>query len=240
MRVILAAAWIAAGCGSINHDDSKPADAAGVTTHDAPPDAANVPASCVALHTASPDLPSGNYVIDPDGAGGDDPISISCDMKTDGGGWAVVFFSPTAAIEALPITYTAGNTRLMNDAKQALVAYRSLTQDAYANYAHFDLPDDWRTATPFGYPNNDRTLGVSVNSAALQTATLRYGRANFSSLCSDDWITASDYGRLCITGTAAPFYSAFLRPGADNCSDSTQAYNATPCTQDKRFSIAVR
>jgi len=92
----------------------------------------------------------------------------------------------------------------------------------------------------FGYPNQDRTIGVSINGAAFQMATLRYGRANFSSLCTDDWVTASDYGRVCITSTLAPFYSSFLRAGADSCSDSTQVYSTAKCTPDKRFSIAVR
>ncbi len=179
-------------------------------------------------------------MIDPDGTGGDASISVSCDMQTDGGGWTIVFFAPTESVDALPITYTGGNPRLMTDAQQVLLAYRSMTQDTYINYAHFDLPDDWRIATPFGYPNNDRTIGVSINGAALQTATLRYGRANFSSLCTDDWVTASDYGRVCITGSVAPFYSSFLRAGVDYCSDSTQAYSSTKCTPDKRFSIAVR
>jgi len=159
---------------------------------------------------------------------------------TDGGGWTIVFFAPTEALDELPIPYTAGNARLMADAQHVLIAYRSATQVAYTNHARFDLPAAWRTQTPFGSPGDDSTTGVSLDGGALVTATVRYGRANFSSVCGDAWNPVSHYGRLCIAGTLAPYFSAFAVAGADMCSDSSQAYNATPCTTDKRFSIAVR
>jgi hypothetical protein len=228
---------LVAGCGSVG--DHKPGDAA---LADTPSDgeAFPGPASCFAIHTASPALPSGTYMIDPDGFGGEAPISVTCDMVTDGGGWTLVFFAPTEALDGLPITYTAGNARLMADAQHVLIAYRSATQVAYVNHARFDLPTAWRTQTPFGYPGDDSVTGVSLNGGALVTATVRYGRANFSNVCGDAWNPVSDYGRLCIVGTVAPYFSAFATTAPDECSDSSQAYNATPCTTDKRFSIAVR
>jgi hypothetical protein len=44
-------------------------------------------ASCKAMHTALPTLPSGWQVIDPDGAGALPPVGVYCDMTTDGGGY---------------------------------------------------------------------------------------------------------------------------------------------------------
>jgi hypothetical protein len=47
-------------------------------------------ASCYELHQDYPDLPSGSYLIDPDGEGGIEPLDVGCDMVTDGGGWTIV------------------------------------------------------------------------------------------------------------------------------------------------------
>jgi hypothetical protein len=52
----------------------------------------SVVASCAALLAAVPTTPSGIYTIDPllspDGSGaGAEPLSVYCDMTTDGGGW---------------------------------------------------------------------------------------------------------------------------------------------------------
>ncbi|HFE45408.1 MAG TPA: hypothetical protein ENJ18_07920 [Nannocystis exedens] len=45
------------------------------------------PESCVDVLELNPDAPDGEYTVDPDGQGGEDPFDLSCDMKTDGGGW---------------------------------------------------------------------------------------------------------------------------------------------------------
>jgi len=49
--------------------------------------------SCKTLHAKSPNLPTGNYTIDPDGSDGPiAPLLVRCDMTTDGGGYTMVRF----------------------------------------------------------------------------------------------------------------------------------------------------
>jgi len=43
--------------------------------------------SCLQMLNANPSRPSGNYTIDPDGAGPIAPFTAYCDMTTDGGGY---------------------------------------------------------------------------------------------------------------------------------------------------------
>src|SRR5260221_5711620 len=101
-------------------------------------------------------------------------------MSLDGGGWTVVYFPTGTNTSDTTLGYTAGTTRLMTDANEVLLAYRSAAKVAYTNYATFSLPAEWRTAAPFTYQSTDVTTGVSINGGALASAQVRFGYANFS------------------------------------------------------------
>ncbi|MEM7153458.1 MAG: fibrinogen-like YCDxxxxGGGW domain-containing protein [Myxococcota bacterium] len=49
--------------------------------------ACDYPTSCRELLEHDPSALDGVFMIDPDGPGGVDPMGVSCDMSTDGGGW---------------------------------------------------------------------------------------------------------------------------------------------------------
>lgn len=46
--------------------------------------------SCNDIYTKGYSIGNGEYLIDPDGFGGNDPFNVLCDMTTDGGGWTVI------------------------------------------------------------------------------------------------------------------------------------------------------
>jgi hypothetical protein len=202
---------------------------------------ARTPTSCREIHAADPTAASGTFTIDPDGSGGDPPLDVTCDMTTADGGWALVFLSPTANEAAVPIAYTSATPRLLADATEVLLAFRQGgSSAALPNSAVLALPTAWQTVTPFDDPGTDLTTTASIDGAAPIAATLRYGSSNFSTLCSDDWVSTSAFGRICLDGTTGPFYSGFNTVSSDRCATSDQAFNAQSCTPDRVFSIAVR
>ena len=213
------------------------------SAHDAPVPPDVMPrsfASCRDIHASDPALPTGTFTIDPDGPGGDAPLAVTCDMTTAGGGWTIVFLPSSIDEATIPIAYTSSTPRLLADANEVLLAYRDHTQAAAPNSAVFALPPTWQSDTPFDADGDDLGTMASIDGAAPVSATLRYGSQDFSTLCSDDWVSTSSYGRICLEGTTGPFYSAFDTDTADRCADSDQAFNAQVCSTDRVFSIAVR
>ncbi len=200
--------------------------------------------SCAALHTCDPTLPSGNYMIAPDGPTDAAPVLVHCDMETGGGGWTVIYLADGIDLNSTTIPYTIASQKLRDNSQQALIAFRNLNLNMVASdWASFDLPATWRASNPLTVtPFEDLTVSASVNGALPALAKLRYGVSNFGSLCGDDWVTASPYGRVCLQGTAAAFYSGFTTGAAttDYCALSTQGYSVRACSDAIRFSIAVR
>lgn len=200
-----------------------------------------VPATtCQTILEGLPGTPSGTYTIYPSGA----PVSASCDMVTDGGGWTLVFVPTTANYSSASIDYTLHDATLLGSAAQVLLAYRDASMNVLPSWARFPITPNWRAQSPLMYPGTDETVSVVVAGAAPVTSTLRYGTQNWSSLCTDPWLPGpgSAYGRLCLTNTTAPYFDAFDATAGDSCCDSSQTYNCPdhPCSASRQFTIGVR
>jgi hypothetical protein len=204
---------------------------------------AGVQASCAAIHACDATLPSGNYMIAPDGPTDAAPVLVFCDM-TLGGGWTVIYLADNINLNSTTIPYTVKLQKLRDNATQALIAFRNLNLNMVASdTAVFDLPAAWRASNPLtATPPQDLSVTASVNGGVPAVAKLRYGVANFGSLCGDDWSPSTNYGRVCLQDTAAAFYSGFSTPDgtSDFCAISTAAYSSRACSDMLRFSIAVR
>jgi hypothetical protein len=243
----------ATGSGGAPGAGGAPGTGGAVTTTDAGADATadapreggagctGVQASCAALHACDATLASGNYMIAPDGPTDAAPVLVFCDM-TLGGGWTVIYLADNINLNSTTIPYTVTSQKLRDNSTQALIAFRNLNLNLVASdTAVFDLPAAWRASNPLtATPPQDLTLSASVNGGLPAVAKLRYGVANFGSLCGDDWNTVSNYGRICLQDTAAAFYSGFSTTAGDFCALSTNAYSSRACSDMIRFSIAVR
>jgi hypothetical protein len=201
------------------------------------------PRTCNALHACSPGTGSGNYMIFPDGAS-DAGLLVFCDMTTGGGGWTVIYLADGVNLNSTAIGYTVAAQSLRDGAQQTLVGFRNLNlNQAISDWASFDLPASWRLTNPLAIsPFEELTISVSVNGGLPGPALVRYGQANFGSLCSDTWTaTPGDlYGRFCVQGTTASFFSGFTVNTADFCTTSNLGYSSRLCSDQFRFSIAVR
>jgi len=105
----------------------------------------------------------------------------------------------------------------------------------------FPMIQAWRVATPFSYAGMDTQVTASINGGSPVTSTLKFGNSTFvGDRCEDPWDTGTRWGRICIVGTGAPFYTAFSSVIADTCTQSQAHWNTRNCGTDLRFTIAVR
>lgn len=197
------------------------------------------PPSCKQILADDPSAASGMFEIDPDGGGGEGLLPVNCDMTTAGGGWTLVFIAPTVNVQTPP-SYTSQSAALLTAAQEAMIVFRDGTLAPLTGAATFPMPPEWRAKSPFEYSGNDFATTVSIDGAAAVSATVRYGQQTFTQHCTDAWQPGTMWGRVCITGTTAPFYTGWYRDVIDSCVDSTAVFSTAACSTAKVFTIAVR
>lgn len=212
--------------------------------------------SCAELLRADATLSSGTYTVYPAGDVSR-PASVHCDFDTAGGGWTVVFAAhpgveyvtdPMAAGRgAQVLAYAPGTAALVNDPhNEVLMAFRDRAgvEDADAPWATFPMPPSWAVRHPGAADGDDVAVRASLEGVAgTVAATLRFGRASFAGDgCPDVWDEGDVSGRVCLDGTMAPFWSAFMAGGAPTrCGNSTSPWRSDDCAASGRlFTLAVR
>ncbi|MDP6944186.1 MAG: fibrinogen-like YCDxxxxGGGW domain-containing protein, partial [Myxococcota bacterium] len=205
---------------------------------------------CLAILQAHPEATTGDYLIDPDGPDGEEPITVHCEMTARGGGWTRLYVSPDTSLYSTTRDYDVTAQALRSTEVSVMMAL-----DEAGTLTHqtvFQMPQDWVDASPMTYDRRSVPVYASVDlngGSLFDMTTLHYGFDNFSGGCDGEWANGWS-GRICVTPTdllldPAPFYARFNAADADTCGlavvpdDGGTAQNVD-CTPDHRFAIYVR
>jgi hypothetical protein len=109
--------------------------------------------SCLALRNSGV-VVSGTYSVDPDGVGPVSPVSLFCDMTTDGGGWTRVFVASLDNYESSSLTYAAGTNLVLANSTTMMFAFVNVNDNT--------LTQAWKFPTPSSLVANARCRACSA------------------------------------------------------------------------------
>lgn len=189
--------------------------------------------SCQEIKEALPNSRSGEYTIVINNQG----TNVYCEMILAGGGWTRVWKSENENYHQAQFNYDLPYAFVENST-YSMIAFDNNNRLLQPFY--FKTPQEWRVQHPMSYSRGESTIEAfdGYTNRAHPSRRLFYGVENFSSKCSDSF-KGGDWGKLCITGTKAPFYASFNHAEKDFCNDSTQTYNTVAC-RENRFVIYMK
>ena len=162
--------------------------------------------SCKELHTLRPELPSGTYPIDPDGAGSIPAFNVYCDMTADGGGWTKILHTPDGGYNSTTGALGSGdvgNGSISVPSKLSDAQINAIVNSALATYRFQGDKTSLRTYLRSSTPWNDPARGMGILPAGTPTceaanlAACTFGTTTYHTIDTLAWgLVANDCNRF--------------------------------------------
>ncbi len=185
----------------------------------------------------------GIYMLDIDGAGGNAPMPVYCDMTIDGGNWMLVWKAAYNTYGTSSFSYDVGTLANLDfsDAAMAYLNPETMEKTNFTIMSGAQMVADFKAQHPLSYRNRDVTVTAKFGTYVQNGVLFRYGWDNFNSYIYDGWWGSSSYGRIGLNwNQSSPFYSGFTRGAGNYCVVGYQHYASQYCSNTRRFSLWVR